>query len=283
MNFHQVSRIKITPEVIDGIVFWTKNPQPMLYRLSELKNYAYYFQFTITPYGKDIEPNLPSKNKEILATFKRLSDMIGTDRVIWRFDPIMLSERFTTEYHTQSFNEIAGELHNFTRKVTISFLDENYRGVKRNIKELALQSLSIEDQTKLGATLASIAHDYGLSIDTCAEKIDLQRFGVEHARCIDEELLGKLLNRNLNVGKDKNQRLECACVTSVDIGMYNTCRNGCRYCYANYSQNSVSRNCAEHNPLSPLISGNVEKDDRITDRIAQSCSNVQANLEGLFR
>ena len=283
MNIHQISRIKITPEVIDGIVFWTKNPLPMLNRLNELKNYTYYFQFTITPYDKDIEPNLLSNNSEILATFKRLSEMIGVDRVIWRFDPIMLNEKYTMEYHTQSFRNIAKELHNYTRKVTISFIDEDYRGVKRNTKELALQRLSIEAQTELGATLACIAHDYELSIDTCAEKIDLQQFGIGHARCIDEKLFGKLLNCNLNIDKDKNQRLECACITSIDIGMYNTCRNGCRYCYANYSQKSVERNCAEHNPLSPLISGDVDKDDRITDRIVKSCRNVQEKFAELFR
>jgi DNA repair photolyase len=283
MNIHQVSRIKITHDVVDGIVFWTKNPLPMLNRLSELKDYMYYFQFTITPYDKDIEPNLPSKNNEILATFKRLSEMIGVDRVIWRFDPIMVNEKYTTEFHTQSFRKIAKELHNFTRKVTISFIDEDYRGVKRNIKELILQSLSIEAQTKLGEALASIAHDYGLSVDTCAEKIDLQQFGIEHARCIDDKLFEKLLSRNLNVGKDKNQRLECACIASVDIGMYNTCRNGCRYCYANYSQNSVAKNFAEHNPLSPLISGEVGKDDKISDRIVKSCGGAQGKFVGLYR
>lgn len=275
MNIHQISRIRLTPDVVDGIVFWTKNPIPMLDRLSELNDYMYYFQFTITPYGKDIEPNLPSKNGEILTAFKRLSEMIGSDRVVWRYDPIMISERYPFEYHVHVFAKIAEELHDYTRKVTISFIDEGYRGVKSNIKELALLDFPTAIQIELSFVLSEIAHSYGLTIDTCAEKIDLQKFGIEYARCIDDRLFEKLLGCHLNVNKDKTQRLECGCVESIDIGMYNTCRNGCRYCYANYSPNIVVRNCAKHNPLSPLISGEVGSDDKINEREVKSCKDMQ--------
>jgi len=136
MNFRQISRIKLTPDVVDGIVFWTKNPIPMLERLGELKEYMYYFQFTVTPYGKDVEPNLPKKNSELLTGFKRLSDTIGTDRIVWRFDPIFINNKYTLDYHIQAFEKIAEELHDYTRKVTISFIDVDYRGVKSNIQEL---------------------------------------------------------------------------------------------------------------------------------------------------
>jgi len=278
MNFHQVSKISLDPDVVDGIVFWTKNPIPMLDRLGELENYMYYFQFTITPYGKDIEPNLPSKSDKILPAFKRLSSVIGADRVIWRYDPILISEKYPVDCHIRAFEKIAKELRDYTRKVTISFIDADYRCVKNKIKELGLLDFPYETQVELSSQLAEIAHSYGLVIDTCAEKMDLQKYGIEHAQCIDGKLLMKLLGYNLNVCKDKMQRLECGCVTSVDIGMYNTCRNGCYYCYANYSNNTIEGNFAKRNPLSPLISGEIDKNDKITDREIKSCRNTQTQL-----
>ena len=275
---HQVSRIKLVPDVVDGIVFWTKNPIPMLGRLDELSDYTYYFQFTVTPYGKNLEPNIPLKNDAILSSFKQLSDMIGPDRIIWRYDPILLSEKYTAKYHARAFEKIAYTLHNHTRKVTISFIDVGYRGVKSNMKKLALQDFPVSEQIGISSTLADIAKSYGLKIDTCAEKIDLQQFGVEHARCIDDRLFGKLLDCHLSINKDKNQRQECGCVASVDIGMYNTCLNGCHYCYANFSSKSVTRNRAKHHPLSPLLSGEITAEDKITDREMKSCCDTLMHL-----
>ncbi|MDR2578072.1 MAG: DUF1848 family protein [Chitinispirillales bacterium] len=275
MSFHQVSKIKITPDVVDGIVFWTKNPAPMLDRLNELSNYKYYFQFTITPYGNDVEPNLPLKNKVIIDTFKRLSDRVGADRIVWRYDPIMINVKYTIEYHTRAFEKIAKELHNYTRKVTFSFIDDHYRVVKNNIKALDLLNFPTETQINLSHTIAEIAHSFGLLIDTCAENIDLQKFGIEHARCIDDKLLEKLLDYHLSVNKDKTQRLECGCIASIDIGMYNTCLNGCRYCYANYSQKTVTKNFEKHNHLSPLISGEIGSDDKINERNVKSCRDIR--------
>ena len=278
MNIHQISRIMLTPNVVDGIVFWTKNPVPMLARLDELKDYMYYFQFTITPYGRDVEPNIPNKNEVILPAFKRLSELLGVDRVIWRYDPIMISERYPFEYHIKAFEKIAAELHDYTKKVIISFIDNDYRGVKNNVRELALFPFPVEIQMQLGAQLAAIAHNYGLTIDTCAEKIDLHDYGIEHARCIDDRLFSKLLCCPLTVDKDKTQRLECGCVASIDIGMYNTCQNGCRYCYANYSQNTIVGNFERHNQLSPLITGEVGEGDNVNDRVVRSCKDTQRSL-----
>jgi hypothetical protein len=221
MNFHRISRIDLAPEAVDGIVFWTKNPLPMLDRLNELKEYMYYFQFTLTPYGRDVEPNLPTKPDVIVSAFKRLSDKIGADRVIWRYDPILISANYPPEYHVKAFETIAKELRDYTRKVTISFIDEDYRGVQGNIKELALMDFPPAVQTELSSRFAEIAHSFGLVVDTCAEQIDLHRYGIEHARCIDDRLLAKLLGCRLNIKKDKAQRPECGCAAGIDIGMYN--------------------------------------------------------------
>jgi hypothetical protein len=278
MNFHQLSKISLAPDVVDAIVFWTKNPLPMLDKLNTLNDYAYYFQFTVTPYGQDIEPNLPSKNDAIVPAFKRLSDAIGAERVIWRYDPILINDKYTLEYHIHAFDKIAEALHGYTEKVTISFIDVDYRGVKSNIQNLALRDFSPEAQIELGSQLAKIAHSHGLAIDTCAEQIELGQYGIEHARCIDDRLLARLLGCRLKIEKDKNQRQECACVTSIDIGMYNTCLNGCRYCYANYSPKVLAGNFARHNPLSPLLSGEISDGDRATERAVKSCRDTQTRL-----
>lgn len=265
MNPHQVSQINLSPEVVDGIVFWTKNSTPMLDRLVELNNYMYYFQFTLNSYGVDVEENIPNKSKVVIPAFQRLSDSIGPDRVIWRYDPIFLSKVYTVDYHIRYFEELAKRLSPYTKKCTISFLDL-YRNTEKNIAILAPDELSMERQTQLAKTIAEIAHSYGLRIDTCAEEIDLSQYGIEHAKCIDDRLFSQLLQCPLEIKKDKNQRLGCGCVESVDIGAYNTCRNGCKYCYANYSGKAVCMNSRNHNPDSPLLSGQIGSDDEIKER-----------------
>ena len=278
MNFRHVSRIKLTPEGVDGIILWTKNPTPMIERLDELRDYMYYFQFTITPYGKDIEPNVPRKNTDVLSAFKEISRKIGANRVIWRYDPIFLNEKYSVKYHIRAFTEIANELRIYTRKVTISFIDTEYKGLKSNIDALELVNFPNEIRRELASRLAEIAHKNNLSIDTCAEEIDLHEFGIKQARCIDDKLLSKLLSSNLDVEKDRNQRLACGCISSIDIGMYNTCMNGCLYCYANYRKGAIAGNRSKHNPSSPLLYGEISNDDKIIDRAVKVHRSNQLSL-----
>lgn len=270
MNIHQISKIRLSPDVVDGIVFWTKNPTPMLDKLDQLKDYTFYFQFTVTSYGKDIEPNIPSKIDVIIPVFKRLSDLIGPERVVWRYDPILINAKYTMDYHIHAFGKIARQLHGYTKKCTISFIDL-YRNIKGRVKNLGLQDLSDSKIMEICMALTEIAQGYGLRIDTCAETMDLQQYGIEHARCIDDRLFERLLGCNLLVKKDKNQRPECGCVSSIDIGMYNTCKNGCRYCYANFSDKTVKSNYEKYDRNSPLISGEVGPGDTIKEREVKSC------------
>ncbi|MFP3155885.1 DUF1848 domain-containing protein [Lachnospiraceae bacterium ZAX-1] len=278
MNAHQISHISLSCDVVDGIVFWTKNPTPMIERLDVLRGYMYYFQFTITGYEKDIEQNVPDKNEVVIPTFKHLSEMLGADRVIWRYDPILLNQKYTPEYHIHAFRKIAESLSNYTKKVTISFIDTDYRNIRNNFDALRLHDFNQEQRRELSNQLAEIACEFGLIIDTCAEKIDLSVFGIDHARCIDDRLFAKLLGCRLNVDKDKTQRLECGCAAGIDIGAYNTCRNGCRYCYANYNQGIVKVNTEKHNPLSPLLLGEVGTEDKINERDVKSCCDRQMHL-----
>ena len=282
MIFRQISRVKLTPDVVDGMVLWTKNPAPMLDRLDELRDYMYYFQFSITPYGRDVEPNIPQKHTDVLASFKKISETIGVDRVIWRYDPILLNAKYTFDYHLRVFEKIAKALHGHTRKVTISFIDTDYRGLKSNAAKLGLQDFPASAQRDLAGALARIAHEYGLMIDACAEEIDLHAYGIEKARCIDDRLFSKLLHSGLDIEKDKNQRTECGCVSSVDIGAYNTCGHGCLYCYANYNAGAIASNHARHNPLSPLLFGEIKPDDKITDRAIKVHRNSQVGLDSIF-
>lgn len=278
MNAHQISKIPLNPDVVDGIVFWTKNPIPMLEKMDMLRDYMYYFQFTLNSYAQDVETHIPSKQSYVIPAFKKLSDLIGPNRVIWRYDPILLNDTYTPEYHIRYFEKIAKELSPYTKKCTISFIDF-YRNTSRNVSGLALHDFPQNVQRSLAEELAAIAHSYGLQIDTCAEGIELQEYGIEHARCIDDRLLSRLLNCPLEVGKDKNQRLECGCIESLDIGAYNTCRNGCKYCYANYSGKTVFANSNKHNPESPLLFGEVGPEDRITERKVKSCKVTQIRFD----
>lgn len=265
MNFHQVSKISISPDSVDGIVFWSKNPKPMLNRLEELNDYVYYFQFTLNSYGEDIEKNVPSKSKEVIRTFRNLSEKIGANRVVWRYDPILLNKKYTIDYHTENFEKLARLLKGYTKKCTISFIDY-YRNIMKNIKDLNLKDITEEDIHIIARNFYIIAKENGLKLDTCAEKFDLSKYNIGHARCIDENIFKKIKSFKYNIEKDKNQRLECGCVSSIDIGMYNTCMNGCKYCYANHSLKTVEKNFLMHNENLPMLCGKLNDDDIIRDR-----------------
>ena len=277
MNPHQISRIDLSPDVVDCIVFWTKNPANMIEKLEHLKNYAFYFQFTLTGYGKDVEPNLPNKREELIPTFKRLSEKIGKEKVIWRYDPILISKKYTIDYHLKAFEEIASNLANHTEKVVISFIDF-YSKTQRNTRELDIRQMTDEEMTKLAEKMARIASRYNLIIETCAEQINLQEVGTQHGSCIDKKLIERILGCKLIVEKDKNQRGECGCVESVEVGSYNTCLNGCKYCYANFNDNRVRDNVKLYDQESALLCGTITSDDRITDRKVKSLKDSQISF-----
>lgn len=279
MNYHQISKISLSTEVVDGIVFWTKNPAPMIERLGELDEYTYYFQFTLNSYGTDIETNVPSKNDIVIPAFQKLSSQIGKERVVWRYDPILFNEKYTMDYHIKYFQLLADKLSDYTEKCTVSFLDF-YKNTQRNIAPLGIIPPSPGQVEEIMGIFSTIAKEHGIYVDTCAEEVDLEKFGIGHARCIDKERFERIGNYQLDVEKDKNQRSICGCMASIDIGTYNTCKNGCLYCYANYSQKIVSSNSRQHNPVSPLLFGSVSEDDVIKPRLVRSCIECQTSLFG---
>ena len=277
MNTHQISSIKISPEVIDCIVFWTKNPDPMIPRLDELQDYKYYFQFTLTGYGKDIECNVLHKKKEVIPIFQKLSRKIGSDKVIWRYDPIIFTDRYTPQYHINAFQQISDALKKYTNKCVISFVDI-YTKNKKNMEGLNAYKLEKKELIEFVKKLQQIAKINGMELCSCAEKIDLEIYGVKHNCCIDKQLIEKLNGCKIKAKKDKNQRKECGCIESIEVGTYNTCRNACKYCYANYSMNSVMNNCRKYDPFSPLLCGKVMDGDKINERKVQSLRDEQISL-----
>ncbi len=273
MNIHQISKINLMPSIVDCIVFWSKNPKPIINKLDTLND---YFQFTLNAYHKDFETNLPSLDERI-QTFQALSALIGRQRVIWRYDPIILNNQYSINWHIKKFEYIAKQLCNYTEKVTISFIDL-YSKISNNIKRQTIFELSYVQKNTIAKHLSEIAHSYHLKIDTCAEDIDLSTYDIDHARCIDDKLIAKLLDCSIDADKDKNQRLECGCVASIDLGFYNTCQNGCTYCYANHNADVRKRNFEAYDSSSPLLCSQVTELDKITERKVKSQRNMQLRL-----
>lgn len=277
MNIYQVSKINLSPECVDCIVFWTKNPEPMMDRLEELDAYPYYFQFTLTGYGKDIECNVPYKKEKMIPVFQKLSDKIGKQKVIWRYDPIIFTKTYTPEYHLKAFEQIAVSLRGYTDRCVISFVDV-YAKNKKNMELIQAYEVDEPKQIEFAKKLSEIARTNGMTIASCAENMDLEKCGIKHNCCVDKKLIEDITGCKISVGKDKNQRQECGCVESVDIGTYNTCKNGCKYCYANYSQDSVIKNCSQYDSASPILCGMLTEDDKIYERTVKSLKEEQLSF-----
>ncbi len=265
VNPHQVSRVSLSPDVVDCIVFWTKNPAPMLDRLDRLKGRPYYFQFTLNAYGEEVEPGLPPKDA-LISTFKALADRIGKERVIWRYDPILISPKYGVDYHADRFGELAQSLKDHTEKCTISFIDI-YKKIGGCVRELGIQEISDEQKRRIAGSLAKIAASYGLGMDACAEGVAFDGLSINPARCVDDRLISLITGYPIPFEKDKNQRPACGCAASVDIGAYDTCPHGCRYCYANRPGTaSVAR---LYDPASPLLCSVLDPADIVRDRPAR--------------
>lgn len=283
MNPRQVSKVSLSSGLVDCIVFWTKNPEPMLSYLEELDRlgYTYYFQFTLTGYGRDIEPGVPHKKEKMLDVFQRLSEKIGSNKVVWRYDPILFNGTYTLEYHVNAFRNIAEALCGYTRRCVISFVDE-YAKNRKNMQALGCYELSGEQLVSFAKQLADVAKANGMRIATCAEKMELRQCGIDHSACIDKALLEEILECRLNIRKDKNQRTECGCVESIEVGTYNTCKNGCKYCYSNHSAESMLENCKRYDVNSPILCGRIDEEDRITERAVRSLKIIEDGQTVLF-
>ena len=257
----QVTKYVLSPQVIDAIVFCTKNPQPMLDRLSLLSQYCTFWLVTITPYEQDIEPCVPRWSK-VIDNFRYLSRQVGVDRMSWRYDPIFISQKYSVSYHIERFEQMAEDLQGYTRQCVVSFIDL-YEKTKRNFPQA--RRVTAAQQEQLIEAFSKIAAAKGMQIHLCCEDRALTRANVDADGCLSQTVLERAIGSALHVPKKKMARDACSCLLGADIGMYNTCGHGCLYCYANYDTESVRVYIKLHDPASPLLIGHLHETDIIKE------------------
>lgn len=258
----QVSQYELTPEAVDCLVFCTKNPLPLLQYpelLARLQQFETYFFVTITPYGADVEPMVPDWRRVVQAT-AQLAEAVGRKRVAWRYDPILLSNKYTVAYHQQIFPQMLKQIAPSVHRCVISFLDR-YEKTRRNAPDLFPPDA--EQRNRLAQTIGTAAQQYQLPVSTCAEDMDLQQFGISQEGCLSPVFLAQATDMEWSMNNSKPLRSNCHCLPSRDIGAYNSCPHGCRYCYANYDKQAVAANVRRHNPQSPFLLGGAQPEDDV--------------------
>jgi len=249
-NASQVKIIDFRNEHIKCIVFWTKNAKPFIDSLKEIHT-PFYFLYTITNYGKIFEPFVP-EIKDTIKTFKNLSSLVGPDRVVWRYDPIIFTSYFDEKWHLKNFEFLCKNLSKYTEKCIVSFL-YMYKKCWKNLKSFEIENKSEEKVKLMIKLLEEIAYNNGIEINWCCVDNNYLNNNSIIASCINIKIIEKLSGFRLLKLKDKNQRKECNCYPSIDIGTYNTCVHGCKYCYANKSFEIALLNFKKHNPESLFI------------------------------
>ena len=273
----QVTRYKLTPDVVDCLVFCTKNPAPILPHLEELRSFGFglYFFVTITPYGKDIEPNVPEKS-EVIESTAELSRLLGAEKVCWRYDPIFVDQTYSVSLHIREFRKMAEMLRGKTNRCIISFIDL-YEKTKKNFP--TVEEVTLTDQQFLAQAFSRVGGETGIRIATCAEKSDLSAYGVEAGACVSRQVIESALDFSLVSSLPRqNLRRHCGCIATHDIGAYNSCPHLCRYCYANYDAALVRKNFARHNPESSFLLGGALPDDDVHEAKQVSFRDRQLGL-----
>ena len=259
-NSKLVSRINFSN--VDLILFCTKNPLPIIDRIKEIDK-PIIFHVTLTPYKKDIEPYVIDK-RLVIEGIKRLSGILGSDNVVVRYDPIFLSDSYTLMYHIRAFDKMCKLLKGYVKKVVVSFLDD-YKNVRYNMRYLRLRAFTEEDYKQIGLNFSRSALENGMSVQTCFEERNLVNYGFTRGECLSLSLAEKITGKKPKKWKARGKK-GCNCAEMVDVGVYNTCKHFCKYCYANYDEEKVCKNYKMHDDLSPLLIGHVTSDDIIKER-----------------
>ena len=270
----QITKYLLDPEVIDMMVFCTKNPSPMFDRISLLSPFDTFWFVTITPYGKEIEPHVPPKER-VVEYFQQLSALVGKERVSWRYDPILITYSYSVDYHIEQFHQMANALSGYTTQCVVSFVDL-YEKTKRNFA--GIRSVKESEQEEMVAAFSQVARETGLQIHLCCENASLVRENVDADGCLSQAVLEQALGSKLTVPSKQMARKECACLLGADIGAYNTCGHGCLYCYANYDKKTVEQNRKLHDASSPLLIGEVSAQDVIRQADQKSWKNGQLDF-----
>jgi hypothetical protein len=263
-NRNQVKYISLKAKDVSVIVFWTKNSKPLRQHLNILDDLGlkYYFQYTLNDYPNSIEIHKPSFDI-LKREFFSLSDQIGADKIIWRYDPIIISNEFNYNFHLDVFEKLAVEVNGSTNRVVISIVDY-YKKTLTNLSKYDIEKNLVQEpekQTGFGIfikQLVEISRLNGLEIQSCSEPIDLEQYGVMRGKCIDDEYIKRTFDIDVTNKKDPGQRKTCGCVNSIDIGAYDTCLHGCQYCYATKNHDMAKANFKKHDPESPSMVGRYE-------------------------
>lgn len=264
---NKVSRIELSPDKVDCVVFCSKSYAPILPRLHEITSrFRTYFYYTITAYGKDIEPGVPSI-AESMETLVALSRMVGRMRVAWRFDPVLLAADYPAARILEIFAQMAPALAPYIDRCIFSFV-EVYKKLEVNMPELI--PLSLEDMDMLARGLGEIAGENGILIQTCGTNGDYSRYGIHPSGCMTLEILGRANGVAFRNRKHRGMRHGCHCIESRDIGAYDSCLNGCKYCYANQTPQKARDNSRLHDPDSPLLLGHLHPDDTVIQAVQKS-------------
>ena len=256
-----ISRIDFSD--VDAILFCTKNPIPILNKINEI-NKPIIFHVTLTPYKKDIEPNVPPKG-EIVEAVKKLSKIIGKDNLVIRYDPVFISAKYTLDYHIKAFENLCSLLDGYVSKILISFLDD-YKNVRKNEKVLNFKELEESDYKAIGENFSASALKHHMIVYTCFEDRNLTEYGFSKDECLSHELAYKLTGKVYKKEWKARKEGKCHCVQMVDIGVYNSCKHFCKYCYANYDEKQVQDNFINHDPNSSLLVGKLNESDIIKKR-----------------
>ncbi len=277
-NEHQIRKVNLDPEVVDSIVFWTKNPGPMIPYLDELNSYSYYFLYTINPYDRNIEKDLPAIDKR-LRMFKTLSEKIGKNRIVWRYDPIIFSKEWDVDYHIEQFDILSDILKYYTDTVIISFL-QFYRVHRKSLLERGFREPDSDEVRKVCVEIVNLCKKKGLKVQSCAEEKNLIPFGVFPGKCVDDERISGLLGEKIKGKTDPSLRNKCLCIESIDVGAYNSCLYDCIYCYANnIKKDHRISNAIRHNKNSPILLGEIEDLQNLTEREAKSFKMKSEQLD----
>ena len=247
---HRLSKVSLSTDEVDCIVFWTKNPIPFLGYIEQLKaaGYCFYFEYTLNPYNRSVEPNLPDK-QPLIQAFQELSGRIGKSGVDWRYDPILLTEDYTIADHLLAFADLCRELAPFTERCVLSFVD-SYSHLDQSVRQLTPAEIDC-----IAKQFAKIAELHHLPLYSCAETIDLDGYGIRHGACIDAAKIEQITGHAIKARKDRGQRTACRCVQSTDIGIYDTCIHGCIYCYATRRKQIAMEHYRHHDVNAPMLTG----------------------------
>lgn len=275
LNAKMVSKLLLRPQYVECIVFWTKNATDFVKYLPKIDRlgFKYYFQYTITSYSKDIEPNVPEK-KKIIENFIELSKKLGKEKTIWRYDPILLSNKYNLAYHKKYFEYLCEKISPYTEKCVISFLDD-YSFLRSNLNSLDISELTENQMFEIAFEFSKIAKRYNLTLATCCEKIDLDMLQIQHNKCVDGDLIERITGLKINKRKDSGQRPLCGCIESREIGSFNTCRHKCAYCYARRGKDKSFLDF--YDPYSPMLCDKLNGDEKITEvkpRLIQHFDNL---------